>query len=145
MKEFSKIAFDCMEAGHWEMKDQEPYICKACFDDAIAQFQGVERDRDYLRQAFCHADEQRRKNQERAASVEKRAEAAERVVDAARTGPISLIEEALGMLILKAFCERCVKWYNPKYGTRYDAGNRPRCPACESEIVTVEVAEERRT
>ena len=36
MTEHTKIAMACMEAGHWQMKDQEPYICEACYDIAVA-------------------------------------------------------------------------------------------------------------
>jgi len=31
----TKDAFDCMEAGHWEMKDTQPYVCMGCFEKAL--------------------------------------------------------------------------------------------------------------
>lgn len=36
-KEFAKAALACMEAGHWQMKSEEPYICYACHQTMLEE------------------------------------------------------------------------------------------------------------
>ena len=33
--DLTQIAFDCMNAEHWEHKDTQPYVCMDCFQAAL--------------------------------------------------------------------------------------------------------------
>lgn len=42
---FNRIAFECMEAEHWEHKETQPYVCFACFRQAVRAAVVEERER----------------------------------------------------------------------------------------------------